>query len=125
MWPFKKKTVEQHLFGVTKIKIKGVTFCIKRIDAMDHLTGLNVLQKIYYTYKVNAKSEQNNAETLENLKKIKDYCRDILLAGVVYPKLSATADGEGLFVDKLFMDFALAQKLTESIIMHTYKKKIR
>jgi hypothetical protein len=128
MWPFKPKTLEQHLLGAKKVKVHGVTFVIRKIDAMDHLAGLNVLQKIYDVYKVNKggdKTAVSTDATVEHIKKIRGYCRDILLAGVAVPKLSATENGDGFYVEKLFADFDLAQKLTEEILVHTFKKKLR
>lgn len=119
---FKKKSLEDHIFGTKKVKINGVIFHIKRIDAMDHLAGLNVLQKIYDVYKVN--KDTNAQVALENFNKVKAYCRDMLLAGVVSPKLSAKDDGTGFFVEKLFLDFELAQALTKAILEFTYKKKL-
>lgn len=123
MWPFKRKTLEQHLYGAKKIKVNGVVFVIRKINAMDHLAGLNVLQKIHEVYKVN-KANQNAGTAAEHLNKLRNYCRDILLAGVVVPKLSATDNGDGFFVDRLFFDFPMAQRLTEEILFHTYKKKL-
>lgn len=118
---FKKKTLEQHIGGVRKVKISGVVFVIKKIDATAHLSGLNVLQKIFDIYKVNKGTDAQ--APLENLEKIKKYCRDIILAGVVSPKISAVDDGTGFFVDKLFIDFPMAQALTQAILQNTYKKK--
>ena len=119
---FRRKTLEQHLSDTKRVKIHGVVFRIKRLNAMDHLAGLNVIQKIYEIYKVN-KSDGSQA-AVENINKIKAYCRDMLLAGVVVPKLSAKDDGSGIYVERLFEDFELAQALTQAIIQHTYKKKL-
>lgn len=126
MFGFRKKTLEEHLGGTKKVKIDGVVFYIKRINAIDHLSGLNVIQKIYDIYKINKDRASPNAEeSLETFKKVKSYCRDIILAGVVSPKLSATEDGDGFFVERLFIDFEMAQALTQAILVLTYKKKLK
>jgi hypothetical protein len=121
---FFKKSLDSHLNETKKIKVHGVYFKIKKINAMDHLQGYNTLQKIFDVYKVNNGKPPENRDKLDDLKKVKDYCRDIILAGVVTPKLSIKPDGSGYFVDEIFRDFALAQALTHEILKFTYKKKL-
>lgn len=118
---FKKKTLDDILHETKKVKFNGVTFVIRKVNPMDHLTGLNVIQKVYDIYKVN-KSEPSES-ALENLKKVQKYSQDILLAGVVVPKLSPTETGEGFYVEKLFQNMELASFLTREIMLFTYKKK--
>lgn len=128
MFSFFRRTqnLDAYLSGYKSVKINGVRFKLKKIDAIDHLQGLNVIQKIYETYKVNKdlKGPASFTAQLEGFNKIKDYCRDIILAGVVEPKLSAKPDGEGIFVDEIFKDFHFAQALTKAILNITYKKKL-
>lgn len=124
MW-FRPKSLEQHLNETKRIVIDGVFFKIKRVNTTDYLNGLDVMQKIHDIYQLKRSGKTPDAEidAAANLKKIKEYCRNVILAGTVTPKLSAKPDGTGLYVDELFSDFHLAQKLTEAILRFTYKKK--
>lgn len=121
----KTKTLQEYLKGTKKVVLHGVAFEIKRLNVMDHLEGLNVIQKIHDTYQ--AKKKDNSLakiDDLDELKKLQDYCRDILVAGVVSPKLSLKKDGsDGIFVGDIFNDMDLAKELTVEILKLTFKKK--
>jgi hypothetical protein len=124
MW-FRRKTLDAHFNETKRVVVNGVIFKIKKINPMDHLQGMNCLQKIYNIYKTaKEKGTSTPDNEIETLKKIQNYCRDILLAGVVTPKLSAKADGTGYHVDQILADFKMTQELAGHILKFTYKKKL-
>jgi hypothetical protein len=119
----KNKSLSEHLKETKKVTISGVIFEIQKIDTSHYLSGLDVLQNIHALYKLKKSGQDVKTDPKNEIKKIKNYCRDILLAGVVKPKLSAKEGGENIHVDEIFADFYMAQKLTEAIVQFTYKKK--
>ena len=74
--------------------------------------------QMFDTYK---KTGVNSVDVSE--KKIKDHYSQVLVAGCHKPKLSLKDDGSGLFVEDLFKDWELVNKLYEEIINFTYGKK--
>jgi hypothetical protein len=105
---------------VKKVKINGVLFHVKKINPLDHLEGSKVMMKVYDTYEGNRDSKAIEMAT----SKVRTYYRDIIMAGVVKPALSRKEDsGTGVFVDDIFKDWDMSEKLVEFIITHTYGKK--
>jgi hypothetical protein len=103
------------------VRIHGVKFSIKKIDTTSFLDGSKVMLQAYDVYKV----EKNSPEIKSsNLEKIKEHYRDVFMAAVVEPKLHRkNGDKNSIFVDHLFTEWDLANKLYEEIIAHTYGKK--
>lgn len=120
MWPFRKKSLSDHLRDTKRIKVMGMFFHIRKINPLDFLEGANALKQAYDVYTV------SNDVTKINTKKVFKQYVDVLMAGVVEPKLSRKDDGSGLFVEKLFTDWGLVDELHTAIYEYTYgKKKIR
>jgi len=117
MWPFKKKTLGEHLNNTKRVKIMGMFFYIRKINPLDFLEGSNALKQAYDVYSVS-----NDVSKLSP-KKIHKQIIDVLMAGVVDPKLSRKDDGTGLFVENLFTDWQLVEELHTAIYVHTYGKK--
>lgn len=118
---FFRKKMEDVLIGLKKVKIKGVLFTIKKIPAEKYLEGFNILFK---AYDVNIMKKANEREL--PVKKIKNFYRDIMLAGVVSPKLSIQDDPSSVCIDEVFNDWDLVERLCGEIIKNTVgKKKIK
>lgn len=118
-WLFKGKDLKEHLNQTKTIIISGVIFKIKKLNPYDYLDGSNSIAQTVDTYKIKENQETNNT----SIKKIKAHFIDVLMAGVVYPKLSREKDGDGIFVENLFTDIDMANKLYEEINKFTYGKK--
>lgn len=112
------------MHATKKIKVAGIIFVIKKIDPLDHLQGIKALQNVFQLYKVEKDKKKTVDDSIDAVKNIQKWMRDILLAGVVSPKLSAKADGSGFHVDEVLKDIELSKKLATTIISFTYKKKI-
>lgn len=120
---FRKKNLEDVLSDLKTIKIKGLKFKLKKIDAIHHMEGSKVMAMMYGTYE-----QKRASEKVQNLdfSKIKEHYRDVILAGVSFPKLARNEGEEGVFVDRLFVDWEIAEALYQEILIHTYgKKKIK
>jgi hypothetical protein len=75
------------------------------------------MMQAYDTYK----SGKADIEVSE--KKIRAHVAEVLVAGVVEPKLSHKENGEGVFVQDLFVNPKITNTLYEQIIAFTYGKK--
>jgi hypothetical protein len=120
MWPFDRKL--ESIFNKTiSVRVHGVKFKIKKIDMTSFLDGSKVMLQAYDIYKVEKSNSQVKQQSFE---KIKEHYRDVFLASVVEPKLSRKpSQNEEIYVDHLFTEWDLANKLYESIIEYTYGKK--
>lgn len=120
---FPERSLEERLNPPKTVKVCGMKFKIRKINPLDYINGSNAIQQSYATYEA---SRQKNAEikiTDADIKKMKSHYSDVILAGVIHPKLSRKDGGEGLFIDKLFTDWGLVEGLYEEIMTHTYGKK--
>lgn len=113
------KDLNTHLNETKKVKVKGVVFKIKKINTINYMEGAKVLKQSYDTYKIN-KSEDLNPV---NDKKVVEHFSHVLVSGVVSPKLSYKENDDGVFVDKLFVDWDLVVGLYNEIMEFTYGKK--
>lgn len=113
------KDLEKELTKTKRVKINGFKFTIKKISPLDHLKGSKVLLQAYDVLKIN----KGTQEAEQSEKKIKEHLSEVLLVGVVSPKLSNKDDGEGIFIDKLFYDYELVNILYSEIIAFSYGKK--
>ena len=100
----------------------GVKFLIKKIDVQDYLQGSKVLVQVYGTYQT--KSEIEAASKDVPFSKVKAHIIDVLMSGIVSPKLSRKDNEPGAtFVEHLFTDADLVQGLYKEIIEFTFGKK--
>lgn len=116
------------VLGETKtVKIHGIKFTIRKLDAVHFLDGSKVLAQVFDTYKVEAVKDKEKAQA--SMKKVKEYWADVFLASVVSPVLvrkKEDAVGEAILVDNLFTEWDLVNELYAQIILFTYgKKKLR
>lgn len=122
MFWFKKKSLEDRLKITKVVSVAGVKFTIKKIDMIDYLNGSKVLLKIHDTYKLN----KNVDNGVENIKKVKDHYRDVLMAGIIDPKMTRKENEEGFYIEKLLNHFDIVNKIYAEIVSFTYgKKKIK
>lgn len=115
---FRSRSLESRLSETKIIRIFGIRFKIRRINALDYLNGSKSVLQIYDEYQI-GKSENKEPDT----KKIISHYTEVIMAGVVEPKLSRKEDGQGMYVQNLFTDFELANRLYEEIMLFTYGKK--
>jgi hypothetical protein len=120
MWPFSKK-LEDVLLKTKKVRVRGVPFVIRKIDASDYMAGSKVMLQAYDTYRL----EKPDSElALKNLDKIKEHFRDVFMAAIIEPKIHRKEKKDNSFlVDNLFTDWGFASELYEEIISYTYGKK--
>jgi hypothetical protein len=116
---FKSRSLKDALKDTKKIKISGVLFEIKKIDILSHLDGSKVMLKLFDTYRLDPSKQVDDA----SMKKIKSHYTDVIMAGVIKPKLSRKNDSELVCVDEIFQNWPLAQELYEQIMSLTYGKK--
>lgn len=117
---FKSKKLESVLDATKKIKIDGVTFTIKKINVLNYIEGSKIIQQCYEVYK---SGKNNNIQDSVSEKKIKEFFSSLFVASVVNPKLSFKENDDGIFVEKLFVDWDMCMKLYEEIMLFTYGKK--
>lgn len=101
------------------IRVRGVRFKIRKINVLNYLDGSKVMLQHFDIYKT-ALAEGRDAT--QSQAKIKEHLIDVIMAGVVTPKLSRK-EGEGVLVDKLFNDWDLVNGLYENIMALAYGKK--
>lgn len=105
------------------VRVDGIRFKIRKVNVLDYLAGNKVMLQAYDTYKTGLEPQAPDEKTE---KKLKEHYAQVLVAGVVHPRLTLKEDGEGIFVDKLFIDWDLTLKLYNEIMVLTYgKKKVR
>lgn len=117
---FGGKKLNSVLDATKKVKVSGVVFTIRKINVLHYLDGSKIIQQLYDTYKSSGSTE-NVPEMSE--KKMKEFFSQLLVAGVVNPKLSFKDDGTGTHVEKMFVDWDMCMKLYEEIMLFTYGKK--
>lgn len=114
-----KKSLKEALAETKKIKVQGVLFEIKRIDPLDYLDGSQAMLAVYEKYKVGKDGPVDGLD-----KKIRSHYKDVLMAGVVKPKLSRKEPaGENILVDEIFSYPNMAEDLYLAILEFTYGKK--
>lgn len=116
---FGGKKLESVLHATRKVKVSGVVFTIGKINILHYLDGSKIIQQIYDVYK----SSKQEAMPEISEKKLKEFFSHFLVAGVVHPKLTLKEDGDGIFVEKMFVDWDMCMKLYEEIMLFTYGKK--
>lgn len=121
MWPF-SRNLERAINETKKVRIKGITFRIRKIDPLNYLDGSKAIQKVYDVYEEKKKNEAPIVSD-SDIKKAKEHFRDVILAGTISPKLSRKEDESGFWVEKLFLDWELVESLYTQIMTYTYGKK--
>lgn len=117
---FKGKSLEEQLNATKKIRVQGVNFRIRKINSLDHLTGARVMLEMYELYKAGDKKV-----SLQSGEKIKTHYRDIIMSGVMYPKLCRKKDDKegGVWVEGILNNWGFTSQLYDAIVLFTYGKK--
>lgn len=117
------KELKNELYKTKKIIVCGVRFEIKKINLLDYLNGSRVLLQQYDIYKTAGGKNPPANLSEENAKK---HLSDVLVAGVVSPKLCHKENGSDIPVNDLFINWEMANALYVKILEYTYgKKKVR
>lgn len=116
-WLFGEKDLLKELNRTKKVRINGFKFEIKKVSPLDHLAGSRILLQSFDVLKM------GNVKTEQSEKKIREHISEVLLAGVVHPKLTQKEEADGIHIDKLFRDYELVNKVYVEIINFTYGKK--
>lgn len=119
------RNLEYALNRTKRVRVQGVRFTIKRIDVQSYLDGSSVMVQKYAEYQVGKTKEAEPSE-----KKARQHLAEVLVAGVVVPKLVHKKEqeeaGEGFWVQNLFADPDMVSALYQEIMALTYgKKKVR
>lgn len=117
-WIF-SNNLDKHLNQTKKIRVNGIRFVIKKINAVNYLDGSHALKVTYELYK----NKKVDADAVVSNKKVMEHFSHVLCAGVVSPKLSLKDNDDGLFVDKLFVDWNMVTTIYNEIMGFTYGKK--
>jgi hypothetical protein len=121
------KKLEDVLNQTKKAKVCGIVFTIRKVNMLDYLAGLEVLKESYATHEsVRAKTISAEVKPASQ-DKVKRHYADILVAGVVYPKLVHKKENDNeILVDDMLPNWELVESLYSEIIAFTYgKKKLR
>ena len=114
----------KYLYKTKTLKINGVRFVIRKIDLTAHVQGFNVLLNLYDSWNNKRKNEKEvPPETKGVAKKQKQLYKDVFLCAVVKPELSKEDKGEKVWVEEIFFDWDMANKLFEAILKFTVGKK--
>ena len=128
---FRNRSLSHALDPRKKVKIHGVTFTLRKLNPMDHLTGGQVLIKLHETYK----RPENVSDIMSDgvIDKAKRHYVDVFMASVVSvrcngielePSRKPPEEGERkILVEHLLTDWELAQELYASVMEFTYGKK--
>ena len=120
MLRFFAKSLKTELYKTKKIVVNGVYFEIKKINLMDYLNGSKVLLQKFDTHKTAGVKNYPANMSEDNAKK---HMIDVLVAGVVDPKLCHKENGTDILVDDLFINIEMTNKLYLEILEFTYGKK--
>ncbi len=115
----RKKKLDLHLNGRKIIKVEGFSFIIKKLNPLDYMSNDKVLLQLYDIYE-NKKKEITSEN---NLKKMLDHYKQVICAAVVNPKITFKEENGSLFVEDLFKDWDLVDKLYSEILLFTLGKK--
>lgn len=103
------------------VRVKGVRFRIRKINVLNYLDGSKVMLQHFDIYK--AALAEGKEAPIQSQNKIKEHLTDVIMAGVVSPRLSRKMDEQGVYVDNLFNDWDIVNGLYEAIMALAYGKK--
>ena len=119
-WLFGKK-LEDVLNETKVVKLSGIRFVIRKVNLLDHLAGSKVLLQSFETHKT-AGAKVAGLQISDD--KVKRHYADILVSGVVEPKLAHDRGEPGaILVDDMFPNWELVESLYGEIMKFTYGKK--
>lgn len=96
-------------------------FTIKKVNMLDYLEGSKVLLQAYDTHKT--AGTKLSPQIIASDEKIKRHYKDILVAGIVKPKVTFKKEDGAFHVDDFFVNWELVDGLYSEIMFLTYGKK--
>lgn len=105
-----------------KIAVKGIRFEIKKVNLLNYLDGSKVMFQHYDIHKTKG-AKQELPPTPGSEEKVRAHYKEVLVAGIAYPKLVFKKEDEGILVDDLFIDWEMVSELYMRILEFTYGKK--
>jgi hypothetical protein len=120
VWPFKKQPTVEDLRGYKKITINGMRFTIKRVNPLLDFHS-DRMPQIFSDYE-SVREKPLPTSASEALKKVQGDMYDIILAGVVDPKMVPNGKDGGFTPEDMFRDPTLGVKLYHVIIEHSLNK---
>lgn len=118
---FFKKDLINHLNETKTVKVKGIKFVIKRLNAINYMDGSKTIKQIYDIYKTKGESAYNDIE--QNQKKMIEHFSHVFVGAVVNPRLTLNKEDQGIWVNDLFVDWDMVVELYTEIMQFTYGKK--
>lgn len=120
------KDLEKHAKATKKIVVNGIRVKIQKVNITNYLEGQKVLLATNEVHKTKGEKEAA-AKNIPSDEKMRAHYRDILIAGVVSPKLCYKEEdekaGEGMWVDRIMHDWDLVLGIHSAILSFTYGKK--
>lgn len=114
------RDLKKVLAQTKKVTVKGIRFKIKKVNLLNYLDGSKILLQHFDTHKT--KVEKASTITVSE-EKVKQHYKQVLVAGVVEPKLSLSEEEGCILVDELFIDWEVVNLLYLQIVEYTYGKK--
>lgn len=126
----RKENLDDYLDPKQRVYVRGIYFTIRKLNVLDHMHGAKILTESYKVPTIDERRQKNEAKIEPvSRKKIHDHYRDVFLQCVVDPVFVRKEEEAGpgkTHVDRLFLDWAIADELYIHIMKFTYgKKKIR
>jgi hypothetical protein len=117
--------LHDYLRRTKKVRVNGIGFEIRKVDLKDHAEGLNIILNLHQLYVRKKDRDGLKSAVVQDEKKLKDFMRHFLYAGVVAPRLTLKNPPEdgATSVDELMQDVDLAQKLCTQVLQYSYGKK--
>lgn len=118
---FRGRQLEDLLNAVATVKVHGIKFKIKKIDALNFMDGSQAVVQMYQSYEA---KRQDKSQI--NVDKIKKHYSDVFLAAVLEPKLCRKEEEKkdgAIWVENLFTEWTLVNELYAKILEFTYGKK--
>lgn len=119
-WLFGKK-LEDVVKETKVVRLHGIRFVIRKVNMMNYIDGSKVLIQAFDTHKTKGQKKAALEQATSN--KVQSHLSDVIIAGVVNPKLCRPGDKDGISVDEIFTDWGLAYDLYNEILTFTYGKK--
>lgn len=119
----KGQSIDDLLDPRTRVYVRGIYFTIRKINPVDHLHGAKVLTQ---AYQVQTVEDRLKNDVPVNIERVKDHYRDVFTSCVIDPVLVRKEKDAGpgeVWVDRLFLDWEIAEELYMEIMTFTYGKK--
>lgn len=118
----RRDPILQALAPEKRVKICGIIFVIRKLCPIDYMAGFKAVAQVYDTY---SRKKPEMTETI-GTEKVKRHYADVFLAAVKEPALTREEEQGKFWVESLFNNWEICEKLYSEIMEFTYgKKKLR